>query len=210
MIDPAAEDALVARLRAGDGLAFRELVGAYQTVLLRLADTFVPSRAVAEEVVQETWIAVIQGIDRFEGRSSLKTWIVRILMNIARTRGVRERRTVPISSLDALSGVGGPVVSIDRFVGPPGRGAWAWPPAAWAELPEDCVTSAETKSLVVKTISALPEQQRRVVMLRDVEDCSASDVCDLLGLSEVNQRVLLHRGRSTVRAALERHFGEQR
>ncbi len=210
MIDPAAEDALVARLRAGDGLAFRELVGAHQTVLLRLADTFVPSRAVAEEVVQETWIAVIQGIDRFEGRSSLKTWIVRILMNIARTRGVRERRTVPISSLDALSGDGGPVVSIDRFVGPPGGGAWAQPPGAWAMLPEDCVTSAETKSLVVKTISALPEQQRRVVMLRDVEDCSASDVCDVLGLSEANQRVLLHRGRSTVRAALERHFGEQR
>ncbi len=201
-----AEAALIDRLRAGDGKAFRELVATHQTALLRLAETFVPSRAVAEEVVQETWIAVIKGIAKFEHRSSLKTWITRILVNIARTKGVKERRTVPMGSL-GLDADTGPAVSPDRFTGPPGRGGWSEPPARWSDLPEEIVTGNATIAKVVETIHQLPEQQRWVVMLRDVEDWSAADVRELLGLSEVNQRVLLHRGRSTVRAVLEQQLG---
>ena len=204
---PPDESALVARLRQGDSRAFRDLVTAHQAGLLRLASTFVPSMAVAEEVVQETWIAVIRGIDRFEQRSALKTWITRILVNIARTKGVKERRTVPMGSLlgDADDGA---AVSPDRFVGPPGRGAWAQPPARWSELPEEVCLSTATVTRVIDTVRLLPEQQKRVVMLRDVEDWSSSEVCDALGLTEVNQRVLLHRGRSTLRNMLERQLGE--
>jgi RNA polymerase sigma-70 factor (ECF subfamily) len=200
------ETAIVERLRRGDSLAFRELVSAYQASLLRLATTFVPSRAVAEEVVQETWIAVIRGIDRFEQRSSLKTWITRILVNIARTKGVKERRTVPMGSLLSDSAEN-PVVDPDRFTGPPGRGAWASPPARWSDLPEEVVLSSATIAKVIDTVHLLPEQQKWVVMLRDVEDWSSSDVCDALGLSEGNQRVLLHRGRSALRNMLEGQLG---
>ena len=195
---------MVARLRAGDGLAFRELVNRHQTSLVRLAATFVPSTAVAEEVVQETWMAVIKGIDAFELRSSLKTWISRIVVNIARTRGVRERRSVPMST---LTGDDGPSVDSSRFSGPPGHGMWSEPPVHWSDLPGATAVSRETIALVIETVQKLPGQQRSVVMLRDVEDWSSADVCAVLGLSEVNQRVLLHRGRSAVRAALEAHFG---
>jgi RNA polymerase sigma-70 factor, ECF subfamily len=200
------ESALVDRLRRGDSLAFRELVTKYQPGLLRLAATFVPSQAVAEEVVQETWIAVIRGIDRFEQRSSLKTWITRILVNIARTKGVKERRTVPMGSLlgDASDN---PAVSPDRFAGPPGRGGWADPPARWSDLPEEVVLSSATIAKVIDTVHLLPEQQKWVVMLRDVEDWSSSEVCEALGLTEVNQRVLLHRGRSALRSMLEGQLG---
>jgi len=203
------ETALIARLRAGDSAAFRELVTTHQASLLRLASTFVPSRAVAEEVVQETWIAVIKGVGNFEQRSSLKTWITRILVNIARTKGVKERRTVPMGSLvsDDGSDQFEPAVAPDRFVGPPGRGAWAQPPARWSDLPEEVVLSSATISLVVETVQQLPEQQKWVVMLRDVEDWSSSEVCSALGLSEVNQRVLLHRGRSALRSMLEGQLG---
>lgn len=204
---PPDETELVERLRKGDSRAFRDLVTAHQASLLRLAATFVPSTAVAEEVVQETWIAVIRGIDRFEQRSALKTWITRILVNIARTKGVKERRTVPMGSL--LSDTSdNAAVSPDRFVGPAGRGAWAQPPARWSELPEEVVVSRATISKVIDTVRLLPEQQKWVVMLRDVEDWSSSDVCDALGLSEVNQRVLLHRGRSTLRNMLESQLGD--
>ncbi|MEO5898776.1 MAG: sigma-70 family RNA polymerase sigma factor [Ilumatobacteraceae bacterium] len=196
------DDAMVLRLRARDGAAFRELVAAHNARLVRLATTFVPGTAVAEEVVQETWIAVIKGIDKFEGRSSLKTWITRILLNIARTRGAKERRTIPFSALDG-GGPGGPAVDPDRFTGPPGHGGWSDPPAHWSDLPEAVVESGETFALVLHTVQQLPEQQRWVVMLRDVEDWSSTDVCDSLGITEGNQRVLLHRGRSAVRAALE-------
>ena len=197
---------LVERLRNRDSSAFRELVLVHQAGLVRLASTFVPSHAVAEEVVQETWIAVMRGIDRFEQRSSLKTWITRILVNVARTKGVKERRTVPMGSLlgensDASA------VDPDRFVGPPGRGAWAHPPAPWSQLPEEVVASRATISLVVETIQKLPEQQRLVVMLRDVDDWPADEVCSALGLTESNQRVLLHRGRSTLRQLLETRLG---
>jgi RNA polymerase sigma-70 factor (ECF subfamily) len=203
---PPDESALIERLRRGDSAAFRDVVMTHQAGLLRLASTFVPSMAVAEEVVQETWIAVIRGIDRFEQRSALKTWITRILVNIARTKGVKERRTVPMGSR-LSDGADGAAVSPDRFVGPPGRGAWAQPPERWSELPEEVVLSSATISLVIDTVKLLPEQQKWVVMLRDVEDWSSSDVCDALGLTEGNQRVLLHRGRSSLRAMLEGHLG---
>ncbi|MCU1396590.1 MAG: polymerase, sigma-24 subunit, subfamily [Ilumatobacteraceae bacterium] len=194
------------RLRQGDSRAFRDLVTLHQQGLVRLASTFVPSVAVAEEVVQETWIAVIRGIDRFEQRSSLKTWITRILVNIARTKGVKERRTVPMGSL-LSDGAENAAVSPDRFAGPPGKGAWAQPPARWSELPEEVVLSGATIAHVIDTVRLLPEQQKWVVMLRDVEDWSSSEVCEALGLTEGNQRVLLHRGRSTLRAMLESRLG---
>jgi RNA polymerase sigma-70 factor (ECF subfamily) len=205
---PFDESALIERLRRGDSHAFRELVSVHQAPLVRLAGMFVPSNAVAEEVVQETWIAVIRGIDRFEQRSSLKTWITRILVNIARTKGVKERRTVPMGSLlSDDSGDRAAAVSPDRFTGPAGRGAWATPPSRWSQIPEEVVLSSATISQVVDTVQQLPEQQKWVVMLRDVEGWSAPEVCEALGLTEVNQRVLLHRGRSAVRAMLERQLG---
>jgi RNA polymerase sigma-70 factor, ECF subfamily len=203
------DEAMVIRLRARDSAAFRELVTMHHARLCRLAASFVPGAAIAEEVVQETWIAVIKGIDGFEQRSSLRTWITRILLNIARTRGPKERRSVPFSSLDG-GGPGSPAVDPDRFTGPPGRGGWSDPPAHWSDLPEAVVESGETFGLVAQTVQQLPEQQRWVVMLRDVEDWSSTDVCDYLGITEGNQRVLLHRGRSSVRAALEACLGERR
>ena len=202
-------DPLVARLRAGDRDAFREAVNAHNPTLLRIAETFVPSRAVAEEVVQETWIAAIKGIDRFEERSSLRTWLVRIAVNIARTKGVKERRTVPMSSLERDDDTG-PAVDPSRFSGPPGRGGWSRPPTSWSDSPEAVATSRETFAFVLETVKKLPEKQKWVVMLRDVEGWPSSDVRDLLNLSEGNQRILLHRGRSVLRNALETHFGESR
>jgi RNA polymerase sigma-70 factor (ECF subfamily) len=174
--------------------------------MVRVAETFVPGRAVAEEVVQETWLAVIKGIDRFEGRSSLRTWIFRILTNQARSRGVRERRSVPASSLAEELGQGSSV-ALERFTGPVGRGAWATPPVRWSELPEERVAAAATFAVVAETVQQLPEHQQRVLLLRDVEGWSSDEVCTLLDISEVNQRVLLHRARSKVRAALESAFG---
>lgn len=202
-MSPARENALVDRLCAGDGAAFTEVVRAYNGSLVRLASSFVPSRAVAEEVVQETWMAVIKGLPRFERRSTLKTWITGILVNIAKTRGAKERRTVPLATLAG----DGPSVDPDRFSGPPGHGAWSDPPAHWSDLPAEAVVSAETFALVEETVELLPENQRWVVMLRDVEGWSSPDVCDLLGISEANQRVLLHRARSVLRGVLEQRLG---
>jgi RNA polymerase sigma-70 factor (ECF subfamily) len=199
---------LVPRLRAGDAGAFRAVVGCYHPMMVRVAETYVPSHAVAEEVVQDTWIAVMRGLDGFEGRSSLKTWMFHILANQARTRGQRERRTVPLSSLaDELDAE--PSVPIERFAGPPGRGMWAQPPERWSDQPEARLLSAATFSLVAETVRALPENQRRVLVLRDIEDWTSEEVRDLLDLSDVNQRVLLHRARSRVRAALESEMGER-
>jgi len=203
------ESSLVDRLRTGDSAAFRQLVTTHQQSLRQLARTFVPSDAVADEVVQETWLAVIRGIDRFEQRSTLKTWITRILVNIARTKGVNERRTVPMATVESAASRDEPAVPADRFAGPPGHGMWSRPPARWSDLPEEIAMSNATISLVIETVNRLPEQQKWVVMLRDVEDWSSRDVCDTLGLSEANQRVLLHRGRSFVRAMLEQHLGEE-
>jgi RNA polymerase sigma-70 factor (ECF subfamily) len=201
-----ADAALVAALRAGDEGAFRGLVLRHHAALVRLARASVSSHAVAEEVAQETWLAVIQGIDGFEGRSSLKSWIFAILVNRARSRGVREKRTVPMSSLGG-KGDDGPAVDADRFV-PAGQrwgGHWCSPPVPW-EGPAERLIAKETLGVVADAIKQLPARQRAVVSLRDVEGWSSEEVCALLELSEGNQRVLLHRGRARVRAALEDHL----
>ena len=169
----------------------------------------VPSRAVAEEVVQDTWVGVINGIDRFEGRSSLKTWIYRILLNNARTRGKRERRTLPFSYFRRRAEEGGdePAVEPERFQGRGGEqpGAWARPPIEWA-TPEDRLATAEASRVMLEAIAGLPPRQREVITLRDIQGLSAEEARNALGVKETNQRVLLHRARSKVRAALERYF----
>jgi RNA polymerase sigma-70 factor (ECF subfamily) len=198
---------LVEGLRARDEQAFRELVRRYQGTLLTVARAHVPSLAVAEEVVQETWIAVLQGIDRFEMRSSFKTWLVRICINKAKTRGVREARSVPEASLRGDDD-SGPSVPFERFMGQPGRGMWSAPVDRWGANPDEKVLSDETMRVVADTIERLPANQREVVTLRDQQGWTSEEVCTVLGISEVNQRVLLHRARSRVRAAVEAHLGQ--
>lgn len=203
--DSADPDAvLVERLRGGDESAFVELVERYHPAMIRLARTFVPSEAVAEEVAQEAWLGVLNGIDRFEARSSLKTWIFRILVNRARTRGVRESRSVPFTSLERAGEEGEPTVDPDRFRD---DGFWGAPPRAWEGQPEERLLAAETRDVIRRAIDMLPDAQRRVIDLRDVEGLSAQEVVELLDLTEVNQRVLLHRARAKVRQALEDYLG---
>jgi RNA polymerase sigma-70 factor, ECF subfamily len=200
---------LVQRLREGDEAAFVELIDRYGASMLRVAQMYVRDRATAEEVVQETWLAVLNGIDRFEERSSLKTWLFRILTNRAKTRGEREGRMVPFS---ALSGGGNeddePSVDPDRFLGPdsPHPGAWAAPPVAW---PEDRLLECETLGVIEMAIDDLPEAQREVILLRDVDGWTPMEVSDVLGITDGNQRVLLHRARSKVRAALEQYMSPE-
>ena len=206
---PGSEAALVESLRSGSEAAFRELVARHQRAMLRVAEAYTPSRAVAEEVVQETWLAVVGGLDRFEARSSLKTWIFRILVNRAKTRGIRERRSVPFSSPEAGDADdAGPAVEPERFHPADHRwaGHWAQYPDPWSDQPAARAMESETRAVVEETIATLPAQQRRVISLRDIDGWTSEEVCDLLGLSEGNQRVLLHRARSRVRAALERHL----
>jgi RNA polymerase sigma-70 factor (ECF subfamily) len=204
------EDAeLLTRLRAGDEDAFMTLVDKYGSLMLRIALGHVRSRAVAEDVVQEAWLGVLQGLDRFEGRSSLKTWILRIVTNRARTRGEREARSVPLSSLAPADDEDGPVVDPDRFLPadhPAFPGAWAIPPHSWARLPEERLLAAETLEHVRAAIAKLPPRQREVIELRDVEGWEPEEVSAALDLTPGNQRVLLHRARSKVRAELERYF----
>jgi RNA polymerase sigma-70 factor (ECF subfamily) len=206
----AGDAALVAALRAGDERAFHGIVRRYHTALVRLARASVASDAIAEEVAQDTWLAVINGIGCFEGRSSLKTWIFRILINRARSRGAREHRVVPMSSVGAgVAGGAELAVDPDRFV-PDGQrwaGHWCDPPAPWSDVPAERMVANETLFAVARAIGQLPTQQREVVTLRDIEGWTAAEVCALLELSEANQRVLLHRGRSRVRSALECHLG---
>ncbi len=190
---------LVDRLRAGDEGAFVILVERFHAPLLRLASTFVPSRAVAEEVVQDTWLGVVRGIHRFEGRSSLKTWLFRILVNRARSTGVRERRHTPVD-LERV-----PAVPPERF-GPGGQ--WVDPPVPWTDDAEDRVVAREMVERITAHLAELPEAQRQVVVLRDFEQVPAPEVCELLGITEANQRVLLHRGRSKVRGLLEAELGK--
>lgn len=201
------EDApLVEGLRAGDEAAFAALMRMYGVSMLRVAQMYVSTRAVAEEVVQEAWLGVLKGIDRFEGRSSLKTWLFRIVVNTAKTRGVREARSLPFSAL-ADDGEEG-TVPADRFLGAGERfpGHWAVPPASWAGIPEERLLSAETMDVVRRTIDSLPRAQKTVLTLRDVEGFSAQEVCNALDLTETNGRVLLHRARAKVRAALEEYL----
>jgi RNA polymerase sigma-70 factor (ECF subfamily) len=200
---------LVEALRAGDEAAFMSVVDELGPSMLRLALQFTPSRAVAEEVVQETWLAVLDGIGRFEGRSSLKTWILRILVNRAKTRGTRERRTVPFAALAAAEAEGDfAAVEPQRFNPEGGRAPhhWAAPLPRWETLPEGAAESRETLDVARTAIDQLPEMQRTVILLRDVEGWDGPQVSNALEISETNQRVLLHRARSKVRAALERHL----
>jgi RNA polymerase sigma-70 factor (ECF subfamily) len=192
---------LVERLRNRDERAFMELVDRYGASMLRVAMSFVRSRAVAEEVVQDAWIGVLRGIDRFEGRSSLKTWIFRILVNNAKTRGEREARSVPFTAV-----VDEPAVEPERFLGadhPLFPGGWSSPPQSW---PEEKLEAREVRDVIDDVVAELPLQQRQVITLRDVLGFDAEETCNALGLTEVNQRVLLHRARSRVRRALERYM----
>ncbi|MGH2895256.1 MAG: RNA polymerase sigma factor [Solirubrobacteraceae bacterium] len=202
------EAELLARLRAGDEEAFRELVRCHDGAMRRIARSYVQTVAVADDVVQETWLAVIRGLAQFEGRSSLKTWIFRILVNRAQTRGVRERRLVPFSSLAKETDDEGGVVDADRFLpaGHPVGGYWTVAPNRFFELPEERLLADEATHLIARAIQGLPQRQRRVIELRDVEGWGAEEVCESLGLSQANQRVLLHRARSAVRAILEEYF----
>jgi RNA polymerase sigma-70 factor, ECF subfamily len=202
------ETKLVDGLRAGDEAAFEQLIRDFHSALLRVALIYVPSRAVAEDVVQETWLGVVKGIDRFEGRSSLKTWIFRILTNIAKTRGQREGRTMPFSALERPGSVPEPAVEPERFLPPDHErwpGHWAAKPTTW---PEERLLAGETREVVARAIEQLPPAQRAVISLRDVEGWSAEETRNALGVSETNQRVLLHRARSKVRRALEDYLDE--
>jgi RNA polymerase sigma-70 factor (ECF subfamily) len=201
---PGADDALLERLRAGDEAAFVELVRASHGALTRLAVTFVRDRAAAEEVVQEAWLAVVAQIGAFEGRSSLRTWIGAIVANKAKTRGERDRRFVPFSAL-ADAEQGGADESAECF---DARRLWKAAPRAW-DAPEDLVLRKEARTIVERAIADLPPAQRTVVELRDVEGWSSDEVCNVLGLTETNQRVLLHRGRMRLRAALDRYYVEK-
>jgi RNA polymerase sigma-70 factor (ECF subfamily) len=200
------EAALLTRLRSGDERAFETLVERLYPTMLAVARHHVSSRAVAEEVVQEAWLGVLKGLDRFEGRSSLKTWILRILVNTAKTRGSRDARTVPFSSL-VPQGVE-PAVEPERFRGPddPFPGHWRAYPGNWHRLPEEALADRETLDVVLSTIQQLPPPQRLVITMRDIQGCDAAEVCEVLDVSEGNQRVLLHRARSKVRSALERQL----
>lgn len=193
-VNPDPDARLLAGLRAGEEAAFVELVRRYSPALLRVARAYVPSRAMAEDVVQETWLGVVRGIDRFEGRSTVKTWLFRIAVNRARTRGAREPRTLPFED-----SVDGPSVDPDRFL-PVDHPKW---PGHWAVEPAEIVETAETVAHVHEAIERLPAMQRAVITLRDVHGWDGAEVCDALELSDGNQRVLLHRARSRVRADLE-------
>jgi RNA polymerase sigma-70 factor, ECF subfamily len=184
---------LLERLRAGDEEAFLALVARHQPSMLRLARSFVPSSAVAEEVVQDTWLGVLRGIDKFAGRSSFKTWLLRILVNRARSTGVSESRSVAI-------GDAGPAVDSARF---DAGGAWMSPPQHWQEDSEDRLQAESMAGVISEALDELPGRQREVVLLRDVDGLTSEEVCDVLDISEGNQRVLLHRGRSRLRQALE-------
>ena len=209
MAQAASSDAdLVAALRRGEEAAFAELIDRHSPAMVRVAQTYVPSRAVAEEVVQETWIAVMRGIEGFEGRSSLKTWIFRILANVAMRRGERESRSVPFSALAAAEDTGEPSVDPDRFLPADHElfpGHWAVMPARWP-TPEEGLLAGETREVIARAIEELPKAQRTVIALRDVEGWSSEEVCEALEITAGNQRVLLHRARATVRTAIEEYF----
>ncbi len=209
-LDPAIaateDEALVARLRAGDEASFRALVRSQHRALLRVAMAFVESQAAAEEIVQDTWLAVIAGIDAFEGRSSVRTWIGRILVNRAKTRGVRDRRTVPFS---ALSPEDDTPVEPERFAE---SGFWCAPPRGRVpaeDAPDALLLRKESRAHIERELEALPAAQRAVVTLRDLDGWTSEEVCNVLEVSETNQRVLLHRGRTRLRVALERYYSQK-
>jgi RNA polymerase sigma-70 factor (ECF subfamily) len=199
------EAGLVAALRRGDEAAFVDVVGRFHPMLRRVARGYVRTDEAVADVVQETWIGVLRGIDRFEGRSSLRTWVVSILMNVARSHAVKEARTVPFTALTGFGEDGEASFEPERFQGPDGAypGHWTTPPTPWTDDPQAAALAAETRRIVVEAIAELPAGQRTVITLRDVEGWTGAEVCALLGLSEGNQRVLLHRARNRVRRALD-------
>ena len=194
---PAGDDELLEGLRAGDEEAFVALVGRHNHALLYVARSFVPSDAIAEEVVQDTWMAVVRGLSKFEGRSSIKTWLVSIAANRARSTGTRESRVRALSSSEAA-------VDPSRF---DTNGHWITPPESFMEDAEDRMVAGSLSESIHSSLENLPGSQRQVVTLRDVEGLDSKEVCQLLEISEVNQRVLLHRGRSRLRQDLETKFG---
>jgi RNA polymerase sigma-70 factor, ECF subfamily len=206
-----ADRRVVEGLRRRDETVFAEVVRAHHGALVRVARLHVPSQAIAEEVAQETWLAVINGIDRFQGRSSFKTWLFRIAVHRARSRGTREQRSLPVSSLrdggGELPGGSGPLVPFERFRGSDAvwAGHWAAPPRRWDGAPEQRAIDGEIRAVIEDAIAELPAHQREVLVLRDVSGLSSSQVCELLGLTEGNQRVLLHRARTRIRNRLERY-----
>jgi RNA polymerase sigma-70 factor, ECF subfamily len=199
--------ALVERLRAGDETAFMALVEQLQPAMLRVARMYVSTTAVAEEVVQDAWLGLLRGLDSFEGRASLRTWIFRILTNIAKTRGQREGRSLPFASL-AGDDLDTPAVDPSRFDSPAGssRGQWSTLPDDWTGIPEDRLIGHETVEIIGKAIAGLPAMQAEVIRLRDALGWSSEEVRNALDLTETNQRVLLHRARAKVRGALERYL----
>lgn len=197
------DEALVARLRAREEAAFSELIDRFHGPLIRLALVFTPSRAVAEEVVQETWVGVLDGLDAFQRRSSLKTWIFRILTNRAKTRGIREKRTVPFSAFGEPDGDQEPAVEAARFKP---NGMWGITPRRWEDdTPEKLLMNSEAIHHLEGAVATLPPNQRAVITLRDIEGLDSEQVCNVLDISETNQRVLLHRARSKLRALLEEY-----
>jgi RNA polymerase sigma-70 factor (ECF subfamily) len=207
--DGGTDDELLAALRGGDADAFARLVDRHSPAMIRVAMAYVPSRAAAEEAVQETWIGVMRGIGGFEGRASLKTWIFRILTNVAMRSGARERRSVPFSALAAAEDTGEPTVDPDRFLPSDHArfaGHWVVMPARWP-TPEEGLMSGETREVIAAAIAELPVAQRTVIALRDIEGWTSEEVCEALEISAGNQRILLHRARSRVRNAIESYFG---
>jgi RNA polymerase sigma-70 factor, ECF subfamily len=184
---------LLTRVRAGEERAFVELVGRHQASLLRLAGAYVSSAAAAEEVAQDTWLAVLRGLDRFQGRSTFRTWLMHILVNRARSTGVREHRTIAVGSAT-------PAVDASRF---DASGAWMSPPQHWIEDSDERLAAQTLSASIKSALYRLPPRQREVVLLRDVEELSGQEVCEVLGITGANQRVLLHRGRSQLRQAIE-------
>jgi RNA polymerase sigma-70 factor (ECF subfamily) len=208
----AAETTLLARLREGDEEAFMMLVIKHQAALIRTALIYVRERTLAEEVVQDTWIAFLQGLNRFEGRSSLKTWLFSILINRAKTQALREAHYVAAGDIASDEVSDEPAVDPARFYpsGHPDAGFWATQPRSWEDFPEERLLSLEVREVVGRAIAQLQPMQRQVITLRDVEGWDAEQVCKLLNISATNQRVLLHRARTVVRQAVEDYLDEQR
>jgi RNA polymerase sigma-70 factor, ECF subfamily len=206
---PAADEReLVLRLRAGDRAAFSTLVVRHGGAILRLVMAFVKDRALAEEVVQDTWLSALDHLDGFEGRSAIRTWLFHIAANKARTRLSREGRSVPFSSLGTPDDSDEPAVGPDRF---DQGGMWKTPPGAWSEEnPERLAQGVQTRAAIERAIAELPEAQRAVITLKDIEELETDEICSLLGITVSNQRVLLHRARSKVRQALETYMGGMR
>ncbi|MEQ1567839.1 MAG: sigma-70 family RNA polymerase sigma factor [Myxococcota bacterium] len=203
MADLSSDQGVVAAILAGDRAAFAGLVDRHHPTMVRVAGTITGSASIAEEVAQETWLAVLEGLARFEGRSSLRTWLFRILVNRARTRAQRESRNVTFGSFEDEDGP----VDADRF---DERGYWRAPPERWAITPESVVADRQLVDQVERAIAQLPERQRTVLVMRDVNGWSSEEVRNVLDLSETNQRVLLHRARAKVRSALEPHLASRR